>query len=334
MSRVSWRWNSSIREQSGGQRTIAFTDVDLTDVHSINPIITASGGALGTLTASATTHTTGSGVGGVITWNYSVADAAVEYLAANQTKLETFTITLDDGNGGTIQRTISVTITGANYAPTITAEAATPTLVDTAALDTFAAVTGQLDGADVDAGASLSYKIVGQAPNGSGDTVLAGNYGTLTVHADGSYSYAPNATAINALTAPTTDVFNVQVSDGIAAAVTTTSWVSITGTNDVPIVAAADVTGGVTELTTPPGTATLTDSGTIAFTDVDLTDTHSISTVTPSAGALGTLTATASNTDTSHTTGLGGVVTWNYSVADFGGRVSGRGPDQGRDLQL
>ena len=63
--------------------------------------------------------------------------------------------------------------------------------MDTAALDTFAAVTGQLDGADVDAGASLSYQIVGQAPDGSGDTVLAGSYGTLTVHADGSYSYAP-----------------------------------------------------------------------------------------------------------------------------------------------
>ena len=62
----------------------------------------------------------------MITWNYSVADAAVAYLAANQTKLETFTFTLDDGNGGTIQRTISVTITGANDAPTITAEVATP----------------------------------------------------------------------------------------------------------------------------------------------------------------------------------------------------------------
>ena len=36
---------------------------------------------------------------------------------------------------------------------------------------------------------------------------------------------------------------------------------------------------------TPVGN--LTDSGTIAFTDVDLTDIHSVSVVTPSAGALG-----------------------------------------------
>ena len=46
------------------------------------------------------TDTTGTGLGGVVTWNYTVAAAAVEYLAKDQTKVETFTITLDDGNGG------------------------------------------------------------------------------------------------------------------------------------------------------------------------------------------------------------------------------------------
>ncbi len=221
----------------GDSGTIAFTDVDLTDAHSISPTITPSAGALGTLTAIVTTDTTGSGVGGVITWNYSVADAAVAYLAANQTKLETFTFTLDDGNGGTIQRTISVTITGANDAPTITAEVATPTLVDTAALDTFAA-------GDRPAGrCRRRYRCEPELPDRRpgpgrvGDTVLAGFYGTLTVHANGSYSYAPNAAAINALTAPTTDVFNVQVSDGIAAAATTLT-VNITGANDAPTITA------------------------------------------------------------------------------------------------
>ena len=52
-------------------------------------------------------------------WNYSVAASAVEYLAKNQTKVEQFTITLDDGNGGIIDRTIEVTITGTNDAPVI-----------------------------------------------------------------------------------------------------------------------------------------------------------------------------------------------------------------------
>ena len=175
--------------------TIAFTDVDLADVHSVGAV-TPSAGALGTLTASVTTGTDDStGLGGEVTWNYSVAAAALEYLAKDETKEESFSFDLSDGQGGTVTRTISVTLTG---------------------------------------------------------------------------------------------------------------------TNDAPIVAAVDVTGSATELGTPVGN--LTDSGTIAFTDVDLADVHSVGAVTPSAGALGTLTAGVT-TGTDDSTGLGGVVTWNYSVA-------------------
>src|SRR5207248_472258 len=99
--------------------TIAFTDVDLTDGHSISPTITASAGALGALTASVTTDTTGSGLGGVITWDYSVAASAVEYLAKDQTKVETFTITLDDGNRSEERRAGKESITRTNEDPFI-----------------------------------------------------------------------------------------------------------------------------------------------------------------------------------------------------------------------
>src|SRR5207247_2310521 len=98
--------------------SIAFTDVDLTDTHVIQPAITVSTGALGALTASVSSDTVG-GVGGVITWNYSVAASAVEYLAKDQTKVESFTITLDDGHGGLITRQIDVTITGTNDDPVV-----------------------------------------------------------------------------------------------------------------------------------------------------------------------------------------------------------------------
>ncbi len=62
--------------------------------------------------------------------------------------------------------------------------------------------------------------------------------------------------------------------------------ITITGTNDVPLVASTDVTGAVTELVTPAGN--LTDTGTIAFTDVDLTDTHCIN---PTSAPLAPLSA-------------------------------------------
>jgi len=76
-------------------------------------------------------------------------------------RLKKFNVAVSDGLLSA-STTLTVNITGANDAPTITAEVAVPTLVDTAVLDSFGPVTGQLDGHDVDAGASLSYQIVGQ----------------------------------------------------------------------------------------------------------------------------------------------------------------------------
>ena len=66
-----------------------------------------------------TTDTTGSGLGGVVTWHYSVAAAAVEFLAAGQTRVQTFSFDVQDGQGGSVPRSVSVTITGTNDAPDI-----------------------------------------------------------------------------------------------------------------------------------------------------------------------------------------------------------------------
>jgi hypothetical protein len=64
----------------------------------------------------------------MVTWNYSVPASTVEYLAKDQTKVEKFTITLEDGNGGTINRTIEVTITGTNDAPLLATGTALTTI--------------------------------------------------------------------------------------------------------------------------------------------------------------------------------------------------------------
>jgi VCBS repeat-containing protein len=98
--------------------TLSFSDVDLTDHHSVTGV-TPSSGALGTLTANVTYDTTGTGTGGVLTWNYSVADSAINYLAAGQTKVETFTVSLFDGTT-TVTKDVTVTITGTNDAPVVT----------------------------------------------------------------------------------------------------------------------------------------------------------------------------------------------------------------------
>ncbi|MDO9319309.1 MAG: VCBS domain-containing protein, partial [Gammaproteobacteria bacterium] len=91
--------------------TISFSDVDLTDVHLVSATGTPVGTTLGSLSAVKNSDTTGSGAGGQLTWTYSVPASAVEYLAAGQTKVESFTISLDDQNGGVISKQIDVTIT-------------------------------------------------------------------------------------------------------------------------------------------------------------------------------------------------------------------------------
>ena len=89
----------SVTEQaaSGGNLTdngtIAFTDVDLTDVHLVSANGYAGRCLLGSLTAARNADTTGTGTGGQLTWTYTVADCAWKYFAAGETKVESFTIT-------------------------------------------------------------------------------------------------------------------------------------------------------------------------------------------------------------------------------------------------
>ena len=56
----------------------------------------------------------------MITWNYSVAASAVEYLAAGQTKVETFTVKAADGT----THDVVITLTGTNDTPAIGGTAA------------------------------------------------------------------------------------------------------------------------------------------------------------------------------------------------------------------
>src|SRR5439155_1169065 len=80
------------------------------------------GTTLGSLTAVKNSDRTEERRVGKESRSYTVADSAIEYLAKDQNKVESFTITLDDQNGGLITNQIDVTITGTNDAPVITAQ--------------------------------------------------------------------------------------------------------------------------------------------------------------------------------------------------------------------
>jgi len=54
-----------------------------------------------------------------VPWTYTVANSATQYLAKDQTTSEVFTVTIDDGKGGTTTQNVTVTATGTNDAPII-----------------------------------------------------------------------------------------------------------------------------------------------------------------------------------------------------------------------
>ncbi|HEY7763977.1 MAG TPA: Ig-like domain-containing protein, partial [Aestuariivirgaceae bacterium] len=124
-----------------------------------------------------------------------------------------------------------------NTAPVATADAASG--------DEDSSLSGNVLANDSDADASdvLTVAAVNGAAGNVGSAV-AGAYGALTLNADGSWSFAPNAAA-NALASGETasDSFAYEVSDGHGGTSTATLAITLTGSNDGPI-ATADAASG------------------------------------------------------------------------------------------
>ena len=144
------------------------------------------------------------------------------------------TYVVSDGEGGIDSAVLSFNdVVAINDAPTLAD--ITTTITDTVAADSFDASTGTLVAADVD-DTNFTYDFT------DGTDTHVGTYGTLTLDADGSYSFAPNAAAIDALSSDTTETFTVRVTDnggdtGIDNALsdTATFTIDITAANDTPI---------------------------------------------------------------------------------------------------
>ncbi|MET0437516.1 MAG: DUF5801 repeats-in-toxin domain-containing protein [Devosia sp.] len=299
--------------------SLNFTDSDINDTHTVGATlasVTGAPSALGTFTPIISNTATGDGAG-TIGWTFSVSDGALDYLAAGQTITQLYTVTLTDNSGTTSNQTVTVTITGTNDAPVINSAASTVTGSATEWADLSAneannvahTANGSVAFSDVDTIDTHSASFAAQA-NGYVGTFALGAVDQNGNTVGWTYSVADSAIDYLAAGQTLTQKYDVTVDDGKGGTAVQTITVTITGTNDAPIVAMSDLTGGVTEMETPVGD--LTDGGTIGFTDVDLTDAHSITNVVASSSALGNLTASVT-TDTTGS-GLGGSITWNYSV--------------------
>jgi len=124
---------------------------------------------------------------------------------------DTFTYTVSDGQGGTADSTVTITVNPVNDAPVANDDRFTVAEDGT--------LTGKVLANDTDADADTLTASLVSGPS----------HGTLTLNDDGSFTYTPNENYYG------TDTFSYAVSDGTAVSDVATITFEITPVNDAPV---------------------------------------------------------------------------------------------------
>ncbi|NSY40902.1 Ig-like domain-containing protein [Leisingera sp. ANG59] len=162
---------------------------------------------------------------------------------------DTFAInyTATDGNGGSTNEAVSVTVTGTNDAPVALADsnAGDPVEEQGYMVPGDDTATGNVLANDSDPDSSDVLRVTSAAPSGGGPSAppsgssswtILGTYGTLTMHTDGTWSYllddAAPATGALAVGEMAEEVFTYSISDGNGGSSSADLTISITGADD------------------------------------------------------------------------------------------------------
>ena len=195
---------------------------------------------------------------------------------------DTFTYTVADGQAGTDEATVTITVSPVNDLPVAADDAATT--------DEETAVTVEVLANDTDVdGDALTV-----------DDVTSPSHGTVKVNADGTITYTPNTNFTGA------DTFTYTVSDGAGGTAEASVTVTVSPVNDLPV-AAADAA------TTDEETA-VTVHVLANDTDVD-GDALTVDDVTSPAHGTVKVNADGTITYTPHTD-FNGADTFTYIVSD------------------
>lgn len=273
-------------EGEGGEGTgiysasgeIAVSDPDDGSTHTAT-ITPGAPGYVGTFTTDAggfTDTRPEGGSAGILGWTFSVDPDEVDFLSEGADLVQTYTLSVTDDAGASVDQVVTITITGANDSAFIVG-----TTAGTVSEDTTAPVTGQVAVADPDTGEA------GVVPQ----TGISGSFGTFGIDAAGNWSYALDNTleAVQALAPGDTleDRFPIVSADGTAF---DDVVITITGVNDAPTIISgpSDHSGQVTE-----GAEDTTTSGLLIAEDVEGGEV-TFTLTSPATGTYGSLVLLAS----------------------------------------
>jgi trimeric autotransporter adhesin len=239
----------------------------------------------------------------------------VQGLDAGEQVFDTYTFTATDG---TTQQ-VTVTITGANDGPIAVADTGTATEsggVANATPGTPASGNVLTNDTDVDAGDTMT---VSALAGGTVGVARAGAYGTLTLNADGSYTYLVDEAnaAVQALRLSSqtlTDTFTYTVRDTAGLTDTANLVITIQGANDAPV--AVNDSGSASEAGgTSNATGGSNATGNVLTNDTDVDSVANGETKTVSAIAGGTVGAATAGSYGSLTLNADGSYTYIVNQA-------------------
>ncbi|WP_417329980.1 VCBS domain-containing protein [Halomonas cupida] len=247
------------------------------------------------------------------------SNADVQALAAGQTITETFTYQLSDTADNTDLAQLVVTITGANDPPSPADD--TATAIEAGGVDNGTPgvdPSGNVLDNDTDIdGQTLEVSEFAQGgTTANAGSSITGSYGTLTINADGSYSYVldndnPDVQALRTSADQLNETFTYTALDPLGAETNATLTITIEGSNDTPVATddaatateaggtnngdpGADGTGNVLGNDTDvDGGDTKAVNGIRTGSEADGGDFTSVSGSTDIAGEYGTLTINA-----------------------------------------
>ena len=250
--------STTITSVDGTQKTILVTINGTNDAPVITPVATQTVTEDGSKTI--TFHATDIDTTDTLTPSVSATHGSASLNAqgeivftpdANYNGPASVVLSVTDGHTTTSQ-TINVDVTPANDAPVINP------IVPVSATEDGAVVTGQLTSTDIDTGDTTTF-------------TTTSTQGGFTLNADGSYNLDPTDASFQHLKAGEISTFTipVTVTDSAGATDTKDLVITVTGTNDTPVISGVDTGALKEDVSANPQSNELTATGKLDIVDID-----------------------------------------------------------------